>query len=169
MKLSSLKNRKSISSISAIMLAGAIAVGQSGLFIAAADDTTSVTSAVCTSVNDYSVKLTGNFPEPVTFILVNYVDIARSQWSQTATSVVIKTPGGITRAPYNLIVYYGLSTAYLSVDVSCDEITTLSPDTTEDGGLLPDTGSNNYNYLATGLGLAFVGSAGLLRRKPVKA
>jgi LPXTG-motif cell wall-anchored protein len=42
-------------------------------------------------------------------------------------------------------------------------------DTTEDGGLLPDTATNNYNYLVIGIGLMFAAGVALLRRRTVKA
>ena len=168
MKLSSLKNRRGIGSFSALILVGVIAVGQGGLFAASADESSSVTSSVCTSVNDYSITLTGNFPTPVTDVAVNFVNIPRTSWTQTATDVVVKVAASNPSTPNNLIVYYGTSLEYLSVDVSCAAITTSTPDPTEDGGTLPNTGSNNYNYLVAGIGLALVGTRGLLRRKPIQ-
>jgi LPXTG-motif cell wall-anchored protein len=45
---------------------------------------------------------------------------------------------------------------------------TLEDIPTETGGLLPDTATDNYNYLAIGAGLALLGFAGLLRRKSIK-
>lgn len=165
MKLSSLKNRKKIGSLSAIMLVGVIAVGQGGLSMASADDSTSVASTVCTSVSDYSIDLTGNFPTPVTDVAVNYVNIARTLWTQSATNVVVKVSANDPK-PNNIIVFFGQEN--VMVDVVCSAITTPVADTTETGGTLPSTGSNNYNYLVAGIGLALVGTSGLLRRKPIQ-
>jgi LPXTG-motif cell wall-anchored protein len=54
-------------------------------------------------------------------------------------------------------------------DINCAQFSTVADQTTEDGGLLPDTATSNYNFLFAGLGLALVGAIGLLRRKPIKA
>ena len=67
-------SRKSIGSLSAILLAGVLAVGQGSLFMASAAETGSVDSAVCTSTSSYSINLTGNFPGLVTDVGVNYLN-----------------------------------------------------------------------------------------------
>ena len=165
MKISSLKNRKSISSFAAIMLVGVIAVGQGSLFSASADESTLVTSGVCTSVSGYSIDLTGNFPTPITDVAVNYVNIARTLWTQSATNVVVKVSASDPQ-PNHVIVFFGQEN--VMVDVVCSAITNPVAETTEDGGTLPNTGSNNYNYLVAGIGLSLVGARGLLRRKPIQ-
>jgi LPXTG-motif cell wall-anchored protein len=113
------------------------------------------------------LRVTGNFPTQVTDVAIDYVNIAPTMWSQTASEILVKVPGTNPK-PGNLIFYYG-DMQYEMVDVNCAQYATTFRETTEDGGLLPDTATNNYNYLAAGLVLALVGAVGLLRRKAVKA
>ena len=158
-------SRKSIGSLSAILLAGVLAVGQGSLFMASAAETGSVDSAVCTSTSSYSINLTGNFPGLVTDVGVNYLNIPRALWTKSTTNILVKVPAS-DPTPEVLMVYFGEE--FLIVSVTCPAITGSATDTTEDGGELPDTGSNNYNYLVAGIGLALVGARGLLRRKPIQ-
>jgi LPXTG-motif cell wall-anchored protein len=170
MKLSSLRSRKGFGAISTMLLVGAIAVGQGGTFLASAEEGSginTVNSTVCSATTEYSLNLTGEFPAAVTDVAVNYINIDRSLWTQSATNLIVRVPAGGDK-PFNLILYAGPQVNTM-VNVACAGYATAVEEITEDGGLLPDTGSNNYNYLAAGLALAFVGSAGLLRRKPVKA
>lgn len=154
-------SRKSISSLSAILLVGVLAVGQGSLSLASAEGTPQVTSAVCTHTSIYSIKLTGSFPSVITDIAVNYLTIDQVLWTQLQTEVVIQVSGA-DEAPSNLMIVYGGE--FLLVDVVCGKATA----TTENGGTLPNTGSNNYNYLVAGIGLALFGTRGLLRRKLIQ-
>ena len=165
MNVSAFNNKKVLGLLSVMLLAGAVGVSQSSNILASADENTVVVSSVCTSTTDYSINLTGTFLTPATDVAVNYVNIARSYWTQTATTFAIKVPGNQTK-PYSLIIYFGTTPEIL--DVTCPDLLTPAIDATEDGGILPATGSNNYNYLVVGLGIAFVGARGLLRRKPVQ-
>jgi LPXTG-motif cell wall-anchored protein len=170
MKLSSLRSRKGLGAISTMLLVGAIAMSQSGQFMAAADEVstvTTITSAECSATSEYLLKLSGDFPTPISEVAVNYINIDHSLWTQSATQISVRVPAESAK-PYIALLQFG-NIEFVMADVVCAGYITPVEETTEDGGLLPDTGSNNYNYLATGLGLAFVGSAGLLRRKPVKA
>jgi LPXTG-motif cell wall-anchored protein len=160
-----IRNKKVLGSLSTMLLVGAFAVSQSSNIMASADENTLVVSSVCTSTSDYSINLTGTFLTPATDVAINYVNIARSYWTQTATTFAIKVPGSQTK-PYSLTIYFG--TTPETMDVTCPDLSTAAVDTTEDGGVLPATGSNNYNYLVAGLGIALVGARGLLRRKSVQ-
>jgi LPXTG-motif cell wall-anchored protein len=169
MKLSAIKNRKGITSISALALIGVISIGQSGAFIASADvvsDVTTVTSTECTSTPNHLIVLTGNFPSPVTEVAVDYQFVDQALWTQTPTKISVRIPAG-NSAPSMVLFMYGTG-QFETLSVSCAGLGGPNTDTTEDGGLLPDTGSNNYNSLVAGLGLALVGVTGLLRRKSVK-
>jgi LPXTG-motif cell wall-anchored protein len=165
MKVSAFNNKKVLGLLSVVLLVGAVAVSQSSNILASADENTSVVSVVCTSTSDYSINLTGTFLTPATDVAINYVNIPRSFWTQSATDFVVKVPGSEIK-PSGLIIYFG--TTYEIMNVTCPDLLTPAIDTTEDGGILPATGSNNYNYLVAGLGIAFVGARGLLRRKPVQ-
>jgi LPXTG-motif cell wall-anchored protein len=169
MKMLSIKRGKGLNSISAVLLVGVLSISQSGQFMAAADVSSETTIATknCSTTSEYLLRLTGNFPTPVTDVAIDYVNIAPTMWSQSASEILVRVPGTNPK-PGNLIFYYGNS-QYEMVDIDCAQYATTATDRTEDGGLLPDTATNNYNYLAAGLVLALVGAVGLLRRKAVKA
>lgn len=170
MKMLSIKRGKGLNSISALLLVGVLSISQSGQFMAAAEElplTTSIATIDCSATSEYLLRLTGNFPIPVTDVAIDYVNIAPTMWSQSASEILVRVPGTNPK-PGNLIFYYG-DAQYQMKDVNCAQYATTATETTEDGGLLPDTATNNYNYLATGLVLALVGAFGLLRRKAVKA
>jgi LPXTG-motif cell wall-anchored protein len=169
MKLSAIKNRKGVTSISALALIGVISIGQSGAFIASADvvsDVTTITSVECLATSEYLVTVRGNFPTPLTEVAVNYANLDRPLWTQTATTISARVPA-LGAKPYIVLLQYG-NISFATADVVCAGVAVApAEETTEDGGLLPDTGSNNYNSLVAGLGLALVGVTGLLRRKSV--
>jgi LPXTG-motif cell wall-anchored protein len=170
MKMLSIKRGKGLNSISALLLVGVLSISQSGQFMAAADEITEATTIAtknCSTTSEYLLRLTGNFPTPVTDVAIDYVNIAPTMWSQSASEILVRVPGTNPK-PGNLIFYYGNS-QYEMVDIDCAQYATTATDRTDDGGLLPDTATNNYNYLAAGLVLALVGAVGLLRRKAVKA
>jgi LPXTG-motif cell wall-anchored protein len=169
MKMLSIKRGKGLNSISALLLVGVLSISQSGQFMAAADVSgeTTIATKNCSTTSEYLLRLTGNFPTPVTDVAIDYVNIAPTMWSQSASEILVRVPGTNPK-PGNLIFYYGNS-QYEMIDIDCAQYATTATDRTEDGGLLPDTATNNYNYLAAGLVLALVGAVGLLRRKAVKA
>ena len=170
MKMLSIKRVKGLNSISALLLVGVLSISQSGQFMAAAEELpliTSIATIDCSSTSEYLLKLTGTFPTRLSNVAIDYVNIAPSMWSQSATEILVRIPGSDPK-PGNLIFYYGDS-QYQMMDVNCAQYATTAAETTEDGGLLPDTATSNYNYLAAGLALALVGTIGLLRRKPIKA
>jgi LPXTG-motif cell wall-anchored protein len=155
-----------------LALAGVMAFTQSGMYTAAADDAiTSVSKADCSVTAGYTVTLTGNFLTEISNVWANDIQIPLTDWSQSATAVVLKVPASAVKT-FTIRTYNG--GAVLSQDFTCTEAAVVAPpvtdavDTTEDGGALPDTGSNNYNYLVAGLALTLIGSRGLLRRKVIK-
>ena len=170
MKMLSIKRGKGLNSISALLLVGVLSVGQSGQFMAAAEElplATTISTIDCSATSEYLLKINGTFPTQLSNVAIDYVNIAPTMWSQSATEILVRVPGTNPK-PGNLIFYYG-DAQYQMKDFSCAQYATTATETTEDGGLLPDTATNNYNYLAAGLVLALVGGVGLLRRKAVKA
>lgn len=156
-----------------LSLAAVMAFTQSGMYMAAADDAiTSVSKADCSVTAGYTVTLGGNFSTEISNVWANDIQIPVTDWSQSATAVVVKIPASAT-STFMIRTYNG--GAVLEKEFTCTAATVVTPpvtdavDTTEDGGELPATGSNNYNYLVAGLGLALVGGRGLLRRKSIKA
>jgi len=167
---------KKTTSSAVFLLAGVMVFSQSSISIASAEDViTSVSKADCSVTAGYTVTLGGNFASPIQNVWVQGqtfdIQIPGTDWSQTPTSVVVKIPASDTKS-FIIRTYNG--GAVLSKEFNCTEAVVIAPpvieteDVTEDGGLLPDTATNNYNYLAAGLGLALVGSAGLLRRRVIK-
>ena len=155
---------------SALLFAGVIALSQSGIYSAQANGNsiTSVSSAGCSETSGYTLTLAGSFPSPIINIWANSIQIPTTDWSQSPTNVVVKVPATSFKT-FTVDTYDG--GPVISKDFTCTEVVVPvveAPVVTESGGVLPTTGTNNYNYLAGGLGLALVGSAGLLRRRPVK-
>ena len=162
----SIKRGKGLNSISALLLVGVLSISQSGQFMASAAETT-IATIDCSATSEYLLKINGTFPTQLSNVAIDYVNIAPTMWSQSATEILVRVPGTNPK-PGNLIFYYG-DAQYQMKDFNCAQYATTATETTEDGGLLPDTATNNYNYLAAGLVLALVGAVGLLRRKAVKA
>ena len=171
------KSWKKTAYSSALLLAGVMAFSQSSISIASADDAiTSVSKADCSVTAGYTVTLGGNFTSEIFNVWANDVQIPAADWSQSATAVVVKIPASAT-STFMIRTYNG--GAVLEKEFTCTAATVIAPpitddvtdavDETEDGGLLPDTATNNYNYLVAGLGLALVGARGLLRRRSIKA
>ena len=169
MKISALKSKRGLG-IFSVLFAGIIA-GNQYLAVAAEGIQTSsissmsVSNSACTT-SGYSITLTGSFPEAVTNIAVSDNNLAPTSWVQSATSIQIN--GAVSTAKTVTIQVFNGQEPVLAVQsFNCVEpIVVLPPVTeTETGGELPDTGSNNFNYLLAGVGLAFAGSAGLMRRK----
>jgi LPXTG-motif cell wall-anchored protein len=161
----------------ALLLAGVMAFSQSSISIASADDAiTSVSKADCSVTAGYTVTLGGNFTSEIFNVWANDINIPTTDWTQTPTSVVVKIPA-TDRSTFMIRTYNG--GAVLEKEFTCTAATVIAPpvtddatdavDETEDGGLLPDTATNDYNYLVAGLGLALVGATGLLRRRSIKA
>ena len=170
MKMLSIKRGKGLNSISALLLVGVLSISQSGQFMAAADEITEATTIAtidCSATSEYLLKISGNFPTQLNNVAIDYVNIAPNMWTQSASEILVRVPGTNPK-PSNLILFYG-TLQHEMVNVNCAQFATVADETTEDGGLLPDTATNNYNYLAAGLVLALVGAVGLLRRKAVKA
>lgn len=168
------KSWKKTTYSSALLLAGVMAFSQSSISIAsAADDAiTSVSKADCSVTAGYTFTLGGNFASPIFNVWANDIQIPSTNWSQTLTSVVVKIPASAT-STFMIRTYNG--GPVLEKEFTCTAATVVAPpvtdavDETEDGGLLPESGTNNYNFLVAGLGLALVGARGLLRRKSIKA
>jgi LPXTG-motif cell wall-anchored protein len=167
---------KKITSRAALLLAGVMSLSLGGISAAQAEDLiSSVSSANCSTTSGYTVTLGGNFTSPILNVWVQGetfdIQIPGTDWSQTPTSVVVKIPASAS-STFMIRTYNG--GAVLEKEFKCTEAVVIVPpvtdteDVTEDGGLLPDTATNNYNYLVAGLGLALVGSAGLLRRRVIK-
>lgn len=170
MRMLAIKRGKGLNSISALLLVGVLSISQSGQFMAAADEITEATTIAkidCSATSEYLLKISGNFPTQLNNVAIDYVNIAPNMWTQSASEILVRVPGTNPK-PGNLIFYYG-DAQYQMKDFNCAQYATTATETTEDGGLLPDTATNNYNYLAAGLVLALVGAVGLLRRKAVKA
>jgi hypothetical protein len=171
------KSWKKTAYSSALLLAGVMAFSQSSISIASADDAiTSVSKADCSVTAGYTVTLGGNFDSPILNVWVQGqtfdIQIPGTDWTQTPTSVVVKIPASAS-STFMIRTYNG--GAVLEKEFTCTAATVIAPpvtdavDETEDGGLLPDTATNDYNYLVAGLGLALVGARGLLRRRSIKA
>jgi LPXTG-motif cell wall-anchored protein len=167
------KSWKKTAYSSALLLAGVMAFSQSSISIASADDAiTSVSKADCSVTAGYTVTLGGNFTSEIFNVWANDVQIPAADWSQSATAVIVKIPASAT-STFMIRTYNG--GPVLEKEFTCTAATVVAPpvtdavDETEDGGLLPDTATNNYNYLVAGLGLALVGARGLLRRRSIKA
>jgi len=165
---------KKVAFTAALLLSGVMAIGQSSIYTASADVISSVSSANCSVTSDYQVTLTGNFSTPILNVWVDPefgagIQLPTTSWSQTPTTVALKIPASSIKT-FTIRTYNGGDV--LAQVFSCTEAVVVTPPvtdtTTEDGGELPDTGSNNYNYLAAGIGLALVGARGLLRRKPIQ-
>jgi LPXTG-motif cell wall-anchored protein len=170
MKMLSIKRGKGLNSISALLLVGVLSIGQSGQFMAAADeisDATAIATIDCSATSEYLLKISGNFPIQLNNVAIDYANIERGMWTQTASEIQVRIPGSTVK-PSNLILHYG-NLEYKMADINCAQFSTVADQTTEDGGLLPDTATSNYNFLFAGLGLALVSAIGLLRRKPIKA
>jgi LPXTG-motif cell wall-anchored protein len=152
---------------------------------------TSITSAECTTQNDYSVYVLGNFPSPLTNIAVNTVNIPSSQWIQTLKQIEIKIPASNLKT-FTIDIYNGriplLATQVFictapeiviapatptptPTPTAVEVETTTAEDTftaTETGGELPKTGSDYYTYLAIGAGLVVLGAGGFLIRRRIQ-
>jgi LPXTG-motif cell wall-anchored protein len=170
------KGSKKAAFTAALLISGVMAIGQSSMYTAAAADViTSVSSANCSVTSDYRVTLTGSFSTPILNVWVQPefgtdIQIPTTSWSQTPTTVALTIPASSAKV-FTIRTYNGGEV--LAQVFSCTETVVVTPPvtdttTTEDGGELPDTGSNNYNYLVAGIGLALVGARGLLRRKPIQ-
>jgi len=152
---------------------------------------TSITSSECTTTNDYTVYLNGSFPSSVANVAVDGVNIAATRWIQTPTRLEVNIPKS-SKKTFAIEVYNGripmltkqvfiCTTPVVEVVASptpsptpsaaatetpTPEVTIAAGETvTETGGELPQTGTNNYNYLLLGLALLGLGAGGLLMRK----
>ena len=128
----------------------------------------SVSTSACTTTEDYKIYLNGIFPSAIQNIAINSTNISSSQWSQTATWVGITIPK-TTETRFTIELYNGrlplmpvrVFTCIPPEPISVPEIETP----TVEGGELPDTGSNNYNYLLLGAVLIAAGAGALLVRR----
>jgi LPXTG-motif cell wall-anchored protein len=169
MKVTSLKSKRTLGILS-MLLAGALA-GNQYLAVAADGPQTSsissygVSNNACTT-EGYTMEILGVFPERVTNIAINNNDLAVTNWSQTADYISIRIPGS-TEKRFAITIDNG-QTPMLTRTFDCADSLGLTPPPgfeTETGGELPDTASNNYNFLIVGIVLAFVGSLSIIRRK----
>jgi LPXTG-motif cell wall-anchored protein len=160
--------------ITSLLFVGVIAGNQLVAVAAEGPQTSSISSMsvsnLACSTSGYAVNLTGVFPELVTNVAVNDTNLAATSYTQTASNIAINIPGSSAKS-FTITVYNGQDPVMASKVFTCVEpvVVILPPvEETEDGGLLPDTGSNNYNYLVAGIGLALFGSRSLLRRKLIQ-
>ena len=148
---------------------------------------TSITSAECTTQNEYSVYVLGNFPSPISNISVNTVNIPSSQWVQTLKQVEIKIPASNLKT-FTIDIYNGRVPLLATQVFTCTTpeviipaaTPTPTPETTESsmaeetvtatetGGELPKTGSDYYTYLAIGAALIALGTGGFLIRRRIQ-
>lgn len=159
---------------------------------------TGISSSTCTTTEDYIAYLSGSFPSKISNIAVNGTNVASYFWVQSETQVALTLPASASKN-ITIEVYNGrvpilkqqnfiCSVPVIEVVVATptptptatptptptptpvEEIVTAETVTaTEEGGRLPDTGSNSFNYLLIGGGLLVLGSSGfLLRRRLAK-
>ena len=160
--------------ITSLLFVGVMAGNQ---FIAVAADGPQTSSISSMSIKEgacwnagYTANIAGSFPVAVTGVVVNGVNLASTDWTQTASNIAVNIPGS-SASSFTVQVLNGQTPLLATQSFSCvgSFIVVSGPTTeTESGGLLPDTGSNNYNYLVAGIGLALLGSSGLLRRKLIQ-
>lgn len=125
----------------------------------------SVSTSECTTTEDYKIYLNGIFPSAVKNIAINSTNISSSQWAQTATWIGITIPK-TTETRFTIEVYNGrlpLMPVRVFTCIPPEPVTVSEIETpTVQGGELPDTGSNNFNYLLLGAVLVALGGAALL-------
>jgi LPXTG-motif cell wall-anchored protein len=172
MKISSVL-RKRIA-ITSLLFVGIMAGNQ---FVAVAADGPQTSSISSMSIKEgacwnagYTANIAGSFPEVVTGVVINGVNLASTDWTQTTSNIAVQIPASSAQT-FTVQVVNGQTPLLATQSFECvgSFIVVTGPTTeTEDGGLLPDTGSNNYNYLVAGIGLALFGSISLLRRKLIQ-
>lgn len=171
MKVTILKSKQTLGILS-MLLVGVFA-GSQNLAVAADGPQTSSISSFGVSNNEcttegYTMEILGVFPERVTNIAINNNDLAVTNWTQTADYISIRIPGS-TEKSFAITIDNG-QTPMLTRTFNCADSSGLTPPVTEteNGGELPNTATNNYNFLIVGIVLAFVGSLGLIRRKQIQ-
>ena len=129
----------------------------------------SINSGVCSTTDEYSAVLTGNFPTRISNVAVNGLNIAASRWLQSIDSVTVTLPASEARS-FEISLYNGRTPLLPPQTFICIEpIAEVIPSetTTERGGELPTTGTSNYTILAAAAGLAALGGAGVFLRRRV--
>jgi LPXTG-motif cell wall-anchored protein len=150
---------------------------------------TSITTSECTTVNDYTVHVLGDFPSAITNVAVNAQIISASRWSQTPFQVELTIPASAAKT-FTVDLYNGkvpllptqvficttpvveasaspTPTPAASESASPTPVATESvvETATETGGQLPKTSTNVYTYLALGGALVLLGGGGLVLRR----
>jgi len=126
---------------------------------------TGVSTSVCTTTEDYTVNVSGNFPRDITNISINGRNIPSTRWTQTATNVAVNIPAS-TDTTFTILLYNGLTPMLAEQVVICSEAVIAPVETaTKTGGELPVTGSNGYNYLLAAGGLGALGAGGYFLRR----
>ena len=172
MKVNSLKSKRTLG-IFSMLLVGTI-VGSQYLAVAAVGPQTSsiltfgVSNETCTT-EGYTMEILGVFPEQVTSVAVNNIDLAVTDWKQTDTYISINIPGS-DDTRFAITIENGQLPRLATQIFNCSDPSGLTPPVieTEDGGVLPNTASNNYNFLIVGIVLALVGSLSIIRRKQIQ-
>ena len=172
MKVTSLKSKRTLVILS--MLFVGVFAGSQNLAVAAVGPQTSsisvfgVSNDACTT-EGYTMEILGVFPERVTNIKINNIDLAVTNWTQTDSYISINIPGS-TETRFAITVENSQLPMLATQIFNCVDPSGLTPPVTETetGGEIPDTATNNYNFLIAGIVLAFVGSLGLIRRKQLK-
>jgi LPXTG-motif cell wall-anchored protein len=125
----------------------------------------SVSTSECTTTEDYKIYLNGLFPSAIKNIAINSTNISASQWSQTSTWVGITIPK-TSETVFTIELFNGrmpLMPVRVFTCIPPEPITISVLDTaTIEGGELPNTSSNNFNYLLLGAVLVALGGAALL-------
>jgi len=132
----------------------------------------SISSSECTTTSDYTAYIAGYFPTQVTNIAVNGNNIPSSRWTQNIGQIAVNLPASGNKS-FTIDIYNGKTPLLPTQVFLCTEPATILPIPTpvietEVGGELPVTGSNDYNYLLIGAGLALLGGIGVAIRRRVR-
>jgi type VI secretion system secreted protein VgrG len=152
---------------------------------------TSISSSECTTTSDYTVYITGTFPSQIANVAVDSVNIATSRWVQTPTRIEVSIPAS-SKKTFAVALYNGRvplmpaqvfictvpvvevvvtptptpTPEAVATETPTPEVTIAAGETiTETGGELPETGTNNFNYLLLGVVLLSLGAGGFLMRQ----
>lgn len=132
----------------------------------------SISSSECTTTSDYTAYIAGYFPTQVTNIAVNGNNIPASRWTQNIGQVTVNLPASSNKS-FTIDIYNGRTPLLPTQVFLCTEPATILPvptpvTETKVGGELPVTGSNDYNFLVIGAGLALLGGVGVAIRRRVR-
>jgi LPXTG-motif cell wall-anchored protein len=130
---------------------------------------TSISTSACSDTAGYTVNIGGNFPSPIKNVAVNGIDIGSSNFMQFPDKLMINIPASHQRT-FTIDVFNWLLPMLDTQTFHCSGTgadTMVIP--TRSGGILPMTGTNNYNFLLSGMVLSLLGASGLLLRRRVQS